>query len=226
MLERYRKLCERLHIPGDLYKLSRNETRDGLSMEFRKNHLAVEKRRALHGKNMIITDNTDWTTEEIIQASLDRREVEDAFLQSKDGDLVGVLPLRHFTDPKIRCNLFCCVVALTYLGRLEKRLSEAGVKRSAKDVMEDMRYLHSVLSITDRGKTPTRRLETPSKTQAEVPKVLGYQVDRRGVLQPFGPDRHVMQAFHSGGTVYLLNSCMRQRHHFGSKISESTRTQE
>ena len=77
------------------------------------------------------------------------------------------------------------MAALTYLRRLEKRLSEAGVARTARDVMDDMIHLHSVLSIADKGRTPVRRLEMPAKTQAEVLKALGYQVDRRGVLQPF-----------------------------------------
>ncbi len=183
VLNRYSRLCERLHIRGDLYELSLEETDSGLRMEFRKNQYAVEKRRLLFGKNMIVTDNTDWTTEEIIFASLDRWEVENGFRQSKDEDLVGVQPLRHFTDSKIRCHLFCCVAALTYLRRLEKRLEETGVKRTAKGVMEDMRHLHSVLTITDRGRNPVRRLETPSKTQAEVLKALGYRIDKRGVLQ-------------------------------------------
>lgn len=134
---------------------------------------------------MIVTDNRDWTTEETIEASLARWEVEDAFRLSKDCDLVGVQPIRHFTDSKIRCHLFCCVAALTYLRRLEKKLAEAGVKRTAKDVMDDMIHLHSVLFITDKGRTPVRKLEMPTKIQAEVLKALGYQVDRRGVLQPY-----------------------------------------
>lgn len=66
-----------------------------------------------------------------------------------------------------------------------KRLSEAGVARTARDVMDDMIHLHSVLSIADKGRTPVRRLEMPAKTQAEVLKALGYQVDMRGVLQPY-----------------------------------------
>ena len=182
--ERYARLCERLHIPTHLYEVSLEKTPAGLRMEFRKNQYATEKRQALFGKNMIVSDNTDWTTEEIIQASLSRWEVEDAFRQSKDEDLVGVQPLRHFTDSKIRCHLFCCVAALTYLRRLEKRFAEAGVRRTARDVMTDMLHLHSVLSITDKGRKPVRRLEMPTKTQAEVLKALGYQVDKRGVLQP------------------------------------------
>jgi len=42
--------------------------------------------------------------------------------------------------------------------------------------------LHSVLFISKGGK-PSRRLETPSKSQAEILRIFGYQVDDRGVLQ-------------------------------------------
>jgi transposase len=156
--ERYARLCQRLHLPTNLYEVSIDKTSEGVRMEFRKNQYAVERRQTLFGKNMIVTDNTHWTTEEIISASLSRWEVEDAFCQSKDCGLVGVQPLRHFTDSKVRCHLFCCVTALTYLRRLEKRLAGAGEKRTARDVMEDIRHLHSVLLITDRGRMPTRRL--------------------------------------------------------------------
>ena len=93
--------------------------------------------------------------------------------------------MRHFTDSKIRCHLFCCVAALTYLRMLEKRLADAGVKRTAAEVMEDLGHLHSVLMLSAGGK-PVRRLEEPTKTQAEALKALGYHVDKGGVLQPLG----------------------------------------
>lgn len=185
--ERYLALCERLHISSSLYELTFEDKGPQLKMEFRKNQYEAAKRQALFGKNMIVTDNSDWTTEDIVQASLDRFRVEDCFRASKDDDLIGVQPIRHFTDSKIRCHLFCCVAALTYLRILEKRLAGAGVKRTATDVMEDLDHLHSVLSIAAGGRKPTRRLEEPTKTQAEVLKALGYQVDKRGVLQLLGP---------------------------------------
>jgi transposase len=184
--ERYLALCEKLHISASLYELSFDKASTGLKMEFRKNQYEAQKRAALFGKNMIVTDNSDWTTEEIVQASLDRWGVEDCFRVSKDDDLIGVQPIRHFTDSKIRCHLFCCVAALTYLRMLEKRLVGAGVKRTASDVMEDLNHLHSVLSIAAGGRKPVRRLEEPSKTQTEALKALGYQVSKGGVLQPLG----------------------------------------
>ena len=66
---------------------------------------------------------------------------------------------------------------------MELRLSAAGIKRSAADVMNDMQHLHSVLSIKKGHRTPERRLETPSKYQAEVLSVFGHYVDEDGVLQ-------------------------------------------
>ncbi len=76
------------------------------------------------GKNILITDHSDWTTDEIVSASLDRYMVESAFRQSKDDDLVSVIPLRHWTDRKIRCHILTCVVALDYLRLIELRLIE------------------------------------------------------------------------------------------------------
>ena len=181
--ERYVRLCERLHVSSDYYTISFEHNRDGLSMSFRKDPYRVSRKQAMFGKNIIITDNTDWTTREIVEASLDRWQVEDRFRLSKNDDLVGTRPIRHWTDSKIRCHLFTCVVAMTYLRRLELRLSSAGISRTAEDVMEDMQHLHSVLTLKKGAIKPIRRLETPTKTQSEVLSALGYRVDNSGVLQ-------------------------------------------
>jgi transposase len=182
--ERYLRLCERLHVPSDLYQVDFANEDGRLSMSFSKDAYRVERRRASFGRHIVITDNRDWSTADIVQASLDRWEVEDRFRQANDDDLVGTRPIRHWTDSKIRCHLFSCVVAMTYLRRMELTLARAGVHRTAHDVMNDMRALHSELTFRDARSTPRRRIETPSKTQAEVLSALGYQIDRRGVLQP------------------------------------------
>ena len=182
--ERYVRLCERLHVSSDYYTLEFNRTNDGLSMSFRKDPYRVSRKQAMFGKNIIITDNTDWTTREIVEASLDRWQVEDRFRLSKNDDLVSMRPIRHWTDSKIRCHLFTCVAAMTYLRRLELRLSAAGVSRTAEDIMQDMQHLHSVLTVNRGAIKPIRRLETPTKTQSEVLTALGHRIDDSGVLQP------------------------------------------
>jgi transposase len=185
--ERYMRLCERLHVSGDLYILEFSTTVGGLSMSFRKDAASVERIRALLGKSIIITDNVDWPTTEIVQASLDRWQVENRFRLSKDDDLVAIRPIRHWTDSKIRLHLFSCVAAMTYLRRMELRLNAAGIMRTAEDVMEDMSALHSVLLMRNGGRKAERRLETPTKTQAEVLSAFGHVVDAGGVLRLKNP---------------------------------------
>jgi len=184
--ERYLRLCERLHVSSDLFVLHFEKSKNGLLMSFRKDPYKLKKKMAMFGKNIIITDNTDWTTAEIVQASLDRWKVEDQFRLSNDEDLVGVRPVRHWTDSKIRLHLFTCVVAMTYLRILENRLIRKGIQRTANDVMGDMQRLHSVMSLRKGARKPERRLETPSETQAEVLEALGYRINSDGVLRTLG----------------------------------------
>lgn len=184
--ERYHRLCEQLHIDSGYYELSFEAVEKSLKMGFRKNLYRTESKRKTLGRSIIVTDNTDWTTQDIVQAHLDRWEIESGFRQSKDDDLVGVRPIRHWTDSKIRCHLLTCVVALTYLRRLELRLQGKGIHRSAASVIEEMRHLHSVLLLESGFRDPRRKLEQPSKTQAEVLQALGYRIDKSGVLQAGG----------------------------------------
>lgn len=185
--ERYLRLCERFHISSEFFQLEFEGSPLGLVMNFRKDPYKVEKRRAMFGKNIIITDNTDWTTSEIVDANLSRWEVEDRFRQSKDDDLVGIQPIRHWTDSKIRCHLFSCVVAMTYLRRIELKLAQASINRTADDVIEEMRQLHSVLEFDKKSRQPVRHLEEPTKTQYEVLKAFDYGVNENWVLQPMRP---------------------------------------
>ena len=180
---RYIRLCQRLHISPDIFTLSFEQAEKRLSMSFRKDPYLVKRKRLMFGKNIIITDNTDWPTKDIIEASLDRWKVEDRFRLSKNDDLVSVQPIRHWTDSKIQCHLFTCVVALTYLRRIELKLKAAGINRTAENVMDDMKHLHSILTLSKGARKPTRRIETPSKTQAEVLSAFGHQVKEGGVLQ-------------------------------------------
>ncbi len=179
--ERYRRLCKDLHISSVYYELSFEQSDGRLAMRFRKNVYAVEKKRQTFGRNIIVTDNKDWTTIDIIEANLDRWEVEWCFRESNS--TMSVMPFRHWTDSKIRCHLLCCVVALTYLRRLELRMERQGIKRTARDILDDLSHLHSALILDKRSRQPRRMIEHPGKTQEEALKALGYRVDTRGVLQ-------------------------------------------
>lgn len=180
---RYNKCCNNLHLPDDLYNIDL-EMKDGLlTMHFRKQHNRINKYCDRFGKNIIITDNMDWGTEQIIQASLDRYMVEKLFRNSKDDDLVGMMPIRHWTDSKIRCHILTCIIALSYLRLVEIRLKRAGFSMSAATVMENMHRLHSCLLWSTGKSRPIRIIEEPTEIQEQVLKAFGHIVTKGGVLQ-------------------------------------------
>lgn len=145
-------------------------------MGFRKNYYQIGRHIDRFGKNIIITDRNDWDTDAIVRASLDRAIVEQSFRQTKDDDLVAVLPIRHFTDGKIRCHILSCIVALCYLRLIELRLHRASLDISASTAMERMRKLHSCLCWSVGKRKPLRMLETPDSDQALILKAFGHEV--------------------------------------------------
>ena len=181
--ERYQTLCEDLHLPKDLYNLDIETEQGHLVMRFRKQYYQIGKYCDKFGKNILITNNSDWETGQIVQASLDRYMVEKSFRNSKDDDLVGVMPLRHWTDSKIRCHILTCIIALCYLRLIELTMEKTSSPMSAAVVMENMNRLHSCLLWREKQKAPERMIEEPTELQAQILKTFGYAVTAGGVLQ-------------------------------------------
>lgn len=179
---RYEDLCAQLHLPAEIYSVEFYEKNKRLRMTFRKNYYRISRYLDRLGKNIIITDNMTWTTDDIVGASLERYVVENSFRQSKDDDLVSLMPIRHWTDSKIRCHIFSCIVALTYLRLIEIRLRRAGLSLTARTVMEHMHRMHSCLVWQKKKIAPSRIIEEPTERQASILKAFGYKL-RSGVLQ-------------------------------------------
>ena len=182
ILIRYNDACAQLHLASDLYTVEVYDNEKGLRMNFRKNHYRLSRHIDRFGKNIIITDNADWTTGEIVNASLDRWAVEDGFRQSKNDDLVAMMPIRHWTDSKIKCHIFTCIAAYALLRLIEIRLRRAGLTLTAQDAMKQMRQLHSCLMWLPGRKTPERMLEAPDEVQSQILSAFGWEI-KNGVLQ-------------------------------------------
>lgn len=179
---RYKERCSQLHLPPELYRVEFYKTNKQLKMNFRKNHYRISRHIDRFGKNILITDRNDWSTDDIVKASLDRYVVEDGFRLSKDDHLISTTPFNHWTDSKIRCHIFSCIVAQCYLRLIELRLKRAGFPLSAQKTMKHMRKLHSCLTWEKGKNVPLRMMEQPSEEQAEILKSFGYEI-ASGVLQ-------------------------------------------
>lgn len=182
IVQRYHRICEQLHIGSQYYKLEQSS--EGADLSFRKDPYQISKAKALFGKNIIVTDNTDWSTEDIVQASLDRWGVEKAFRDTKSRNHISTHPMFHWTDSKIRCHLLTCVIALTMSRLLELQVEPVLGRVSAEKIIEEMRMLRSLLLWYPGKRKPQQQLEEPTAMQNDVLKVLGYTVDANWVLQP------------------------------------------
>ncbi|MHB8809793.1 MAG: IS1634 family transposase [Desulfobulbaceae bacterium] len=186
ILMRYHDACAQLHLAADFYTVEVYSNGKGLRLNFRKNHYRISRHIDRFGKNIIITDNADWTTDEIVNASLDRWTVEDGFRQSKNDDLVAMMPIRHWTDSKIKCHIFTCIAAYALLRLIEIRLRRAGLQLTAQDAMKQMRQLHSCLVWLPGRKKPERLLEEPDEAQSQILSAFGWEI-KNGVLQESHP---------------------------------------
>ena len=175
----YHDACVRLHLPKDLYELLVEKHKNKWQLLFRKSYYRIGKHLERFGKNIIITDHLNWSTDEIVRASLDRYMVENAFRQSKDDDLVALMPVRHWTDSKIRCHILTCVIALAYLRLIEIRLQRSEVPMTAATVMQQMHRLHSCLCWSGSASKPQRIIEEPTEVQAQIMRAFGYQIASR-----------------------------------------------
>ncbi|MEJ5375729.1 MAG: hypothetical protein WHX93_04065 [bacterium] len=173
---RYRRLCDHLHIGHRFYKLS--FTKDAMS--FTKDLGEIHHTQAMMGKSIIVTDHHDWSTEQIVQACLDRYCIEKQFRVSKAPCHIRINPLFHWTDSKIRCHLLTCVMAMAALRLVELKV---GGGLSGRAIMEEMHSLNRVISLYPQARTPEVRVDDPTPLQEQILAALGYRFKDGWVLQ-------------------------------------------
>ena len=178
---RYGRMCEKLHVGTQYFTLVKEGEHD---MSFRKDLYQISKAKALMGRNIIVTDNADWSTEDIVRSSLERWKVEKCFRDSKNPRHVSVNPIFHWTDGKIRCHLLCCVIALCMQRFLEMKVQPVTGNISGEKILEEMATLHEVVMWRSKKSKPVRQLTEPAKLQNDVLKAFGWHIDASSVLQP------------------------------------------
>ena len=88
------------------------------------------------GKNIIITDNHDWETDDIILTYRSQYIIEDTFKQMKDRKTGTWWPMYHWTDQMIRVHGFYCSLSLLIRALIMKRVQDAGVSMSMNKLHE------------------------------------------------------------------------------------------
>jgi transposase len=146
-------------------------------MSIRTDPLVLKEYRARFGKNIIFTDNVDWSTEEIVLAYRDRYKIETAFRWTKDPAFIRWQPMYHWTDSKIRVHGLTCVMALLYLSILHMKLKKAGLSHSLDRAMEILRSIRLAFCFYPRSAQPIRKVCKLGSTEQDLLTALGLQIE-------------------------------------------------
>jgi transposase len=104
------------------------------------------------GKNIIITDNHDWSTEEIVVTYRSQYIIEDIFKQMKDRKRGTWWPMYHWTDNMIKVHGLYCSLSLLLRALIMKKVQDAAMPMSMTKLHDKLCGIREVLNIFPRGK--------------------------------------------------------------------------
>lgn len=135
---------------------------------------ALERLRTqVFGHTLLMTDRHDLPTHEIVAAYRAQAQIERAFRQMKDPDLVAFMPMWHWTDQKIRVHAFLCVMALLLLRLLRLEARRLGVDLDPPALMDKLRGVREcTLLYPAKGPGRPRVVRTLTARDTEQERLL------------------------------------------------------
>jgi transposase len=115
------------------------------------------------GKNIIITDNHNWSTEDIIITYRSQYIIEDIFKQMKDRKTGTWWPMFHWTDRMIRVHGLYCSLSLLLRALIMMRIQEAQMPMSMNKLHEKLSGIREVLNVFQKGKNKQSNQSVVSK---------------------------------------------------------------
>ena len=129
--------------------------------------------RTLLGKTILFTDRNEWTDEQIVRGYRSQSHVESAFRSMKDPRYLTFRPVHHWTDQKLRVHALYCVLALTILSLLRRKLAQAKISVSLARMVERLADVREVTVLFGDAKARSPRANTVlSDLDAEQRKML------------------------------------------------------
>jgi transposase len=133
------------------------------------------------GKNIIITDNHDWGTEDIILTYRSQYIIEDVFKQMKDRKTGTWWPMFHWTDQMIRVHGLYCSLSLLIRSLILKKVQEAELSMSINKLHEKLSGIREVLNVFPKG-TKGKATQSVISKMDEVQKQLFGLFDMKHYL--------------------------------------------
>jgi transposase len=128
--------------------------------------------KRLFGKTILFTDQTAWSTEDIVLGYRGQYKLEDGFRTLKDSEACCWWPMHHWTDQKIRVHGFFCVMALLLLSLLQRQLAQKGIDISITRLIRRLTEIEETALVyaprpVVRGKSRARSAYVLTKMDTE-----------------------------------------------------------
>ena len=128
------------------------------------------------GLRLLITDRSEWSTAQIIEAYRGQSRVASAFRDLKDPRMLSTRPQFHWTDQKLHVHAFVCVIAYLLVTLLHRRARQkAAFDGSPRGLLAELAEVRCsrLIDMTGRKGRPRVRLqieemEAGRKTLAEA----------------------------------------------------------
>jgi transposase len=149
-----------------------------LTLRYTIDHAALERlEREWFGRLVLMTDQHEWSTADIIQAYRGQATVEGVFRALKDPLRLAIRPQYHWTDQKLHVHAFLCVTAylLATLVHLTA-VRDAGYMGSVDALFDQLATIRraTIARPTARGRARlTQQLETLSPLHTRLVDALG-----------------------------------------------------
>jgi len=155
----------------DLFKVKITKEEGLPKLTYRFDHRAWDRlQRTLLGKNILFTDNDEWTDAEIVRAYRSQHHVETAFRSMKDPQHISLRPQFHWTDQKVEVHVFYSVLALMLCSLLGRELDRRGIKVAfarALDQLQKVREVAVIYPPEGRKRKPTVKMTVSSMTDEQ-----------------------------------------------------------
>ena len=135
------------------------------------------------GLRVLITDRTEWTTTQVIEAYRGQAKAEAAFRDLKDPGMLATRPQFHWTDQKLRVHAFMCVTGYLLVRLLWRRARrEAGFTGSPRTLLAELARIRCCRIVDHTGRAGRPRVrEQIEDAEPELDR-LGHAVR---ALPPF-----------------------------------------
>jgi len=129
------------------------------------------------GLRLLITDRTDWSTAQILEAYRGQSKAEGAFRDLKDPGMLATRPQFHWTDQKLHVHAFMCVTGYLLVRLLWWRARrQAGFTGSPRTLLAELARIRHCRIVDRTGKAGRPRVRERIEEMDATLSALGHAV--------------------------------------------------